>query len=159
MKKFLIGAIALLLGASVATARTTMKYQALVCDEAGHAMASATVSVKVAIYEGSATGDKVLGEEYSVATTSAGIAYVNIGEQTQGTLLEELDWAGNTYFLEVSIDRGAGYVSLGTQQIMSVPRAIHAATAESVVLTSPSGKKFKVTINNNGELSTEAVTK
>lgn len=40
---------------------------------------------------------------------------------------------------------------------MSVPRAIHAATASAVVLTSPAGKQFKVTISDNGELSTTEI--
>ncbi|MCM1067241.1 MAG: hypothetical protein NC418_06690 [Muribaculaceae bacterium] len=154
MKK-IIAALALCLCTSAMQARTTMKYQALVCDEAGKAMPNAQVSLKVAIHQGSADGENVLGEVYSTVTSPAGVAYINIGEQSQGTTLDDLDWAGTTYFLELSIDRGEGFVSTGSQQILSVPRAIHAATAQAVVLTSPSGKKFKVTINENGELSTE----
>lgn len=154
MKKIILAAVALVMCAAAAQARTTMKYQTLVCDESGKAIAEKEVRFNVAIHEGSAEGAAVLNEEYTATTSPAGIAYLNIGEITTGTLLENLDWAGTTYFLEVSVDRGQGFVSLGSQQIMSVPRAIHAQTAESVVLTSPSGKKFKVTINDKGELTT-----
>ncbi len=154
MKKIFLAIVALIVCSAAAQARTTMKYQALVCDETGKALADKEVSFKVAIHEGTAAGTSVLDEEYTTTTSPAGIAYLNIGETTKGTLLENLDWAGTTYFLEVSVNRGQGFVSLGSQQIMSVPRAIHAQTAESVVLTSPSGKKFKVTINDKGELTT-----
>ena len=158
MKKlFTTTFLALCLAAVGAQARTTMRYQALVCDEAGKPMASAQVSLKVAVHSATADGETVIGEEYTTVTTPAGLAYINIGSQSEGTLLDDLDWAGSTYFIEVSVDRGSGYVSLGSQQILSVPRAMHAATARSLVLTSPSGKKYKVEIDEEGNLTTTPV--
>lgn len=157
MKKLFLAAITALATMLPATlqARTVLKYQTLVSDAEGKTMASAPVSFKVAIRQGSATGDVVISETYSTTTSEAGIAYLNIGEQSQYTTLDDLDWAGNTYFLEMSVDRGTGMQSLGATQIMSVPRAIYAATAGALVLQSPSGKNFKVTIDDNGQVSTQ----
>lgn len=138
-------------------ARTVLKYQALVENGAGNPMVSAPVSFKVAIRQEKPTGDVVISEEISTTTSPAGVAYFNIGEQSTYTTLDDLDWAGQTYFLDLSVDRGDGMQSLGCTQIMSVPRAIYAATAGSLELVSPSGKRFKVTIDDNGQVATQLV--
>lgn len=115
------------------------------------------VKIKVVIHAGSADGKNVFGEEHSVTTSPAGVAYVAIGSQEGNSTLDMLDWGTTDYYLETAVDCGKGYEDAVCQQIMSVPRAIHAATASSVILTSPSGKQFKVTISDNGEVSTAEI--
>ncbi len=160
MKKIILAAIAALAVACPANteARTVLKYQTLVSDTEGKPLASAPVSFNIVIRQGSATGSAVISETFSTTTSEAGIAYLNIGEQSQYTTLDDLDWAGSVYFLDMSIDRGAGMQSLGATQIMSVPRAIYASTAGALVLESPSGKRFKVTIDDNGQVSTQPIS-
>lgn len=137
-----------------ATAQSAMKYQVLVADAMGNALPDTDVTIGVTIRATSATGDIVLNESHAVTTTAAGIAYLTIGaDETAVNRLADLDWEGTPYFLEVTVDSGAGAVSLGAHQIMSVPRAAYAATAGALVLTSPSGKKFKVTIDDNGNVT------
>lgn len=159
MKKFVL--ISLLAIVSIvcmqSEAKTVLRYQCLVEDANGAAIKSQPVSLKVSIREGSATGTVVLSETLTATTSPAGIAYFNIGEQSEATTLDDLNWAGETYFMDLSIDRGTGMQSLGCTQILSVPKTIHAETASAVVLTSPSGKRFKVTVNDNGEVSTTAI--
>lgn len=160
MKKMFLAAITALAAMSPAAleARKVLKYQALVSDADGHPMVSAPVSFNVVIRQGSATGSAVISETFSTTTSEAGIAYLNIGEQSQYTTLDDLDWAGNTYFLDMSVDRGTGMQSIGCTQIMSVPRAIYAATAGALVLESPSGKRFKVTIDDKGQVATQLLS-
>ena len=138
-------------------ARTVLKYQTLVTGNDGNPMISAPVSFNIVIREGSATGDVVISETGNPTTSEAGVAYLKIGEQSLYTTLDDLDWAGNTYFLDMSVDRGTGMQSLGCTQIMSVPKAIYASTAGALVLESPSGKHFKVTIDDNGQVSTQLI--
>lgn len=160
MNKLLLTAI-LFLSACVSAnleARTVLKYQALINDADGHPMVSASVTFNISVRQGSATGDAVITETVSTTTSDSGVAYINIGEQSQNTSLDDLDWAGTTYFLDLSVDRGTGMQSLGCTQIMSVPRAIYASTAGAVVLESPSGKRFKVTISDDGKVATQLIS-
>ena len=138
-------------------ARTVLKYQTLVSGNDGNPMTSTPVSFNISIREGSTSGNVVISESVTTTTSEAGVAYLNIGEQSQYTTLDDLDWAGKTYFLDMSVDRGSGMQSLGCTQIMSVPRAIYAATAGALVLESPSGKRFKVAIDDNGQVSTQLI--
>lgn len=119
--------------------------------------ANLPVKVKVVIRASAADGDVVFGEEHQVTTSPAGVAYVAVGSQSTAATLDQLDWGNTVYFMETSVDWGEGYKDTVNQQVMSVPRAIHAATASAVVLTSPAGKQFKVTISDNGELSTTEI--
>lgn len=134
-----------------AISRNLMKYQILVTDKNGEIKASSPVTLDFAIREGSADGEIVAGEQVTTTTSDKGIAYVDLGAQSSNPI-ENLDWSGKTYFLEIRIDRGSGMESLGSSQIMSVPRAIHSSSASSLILKSPSGKEFKVTIDDQGNL-------
>lgn len=155
MKTKILAILFTVFAAMGASAQTAMKYQVLVADAMGRALPDTEVTVGVTIRAASATGDMMLNESHTVTTSAAGIAYLTIGaDETAVNRLADLDWEGTPYFLEVTVDSGAGAVSLGTQQIMSVPRAAYAATAGALVLTSPSGKKFKVTIDDNGNVTT-----
>lgn len=158
MKKKILTIIVALGSILCTEARTTLEYQTLVCDSEGKPMAQTMLSFNIAVHQDSADGTIVLTESHTTTTSEAGVAYLRIGEQEQNTQLDDLDWAGSTYFLEMSVDRGSGMESMGCSQIMSVPRAIYAVSAQEVILTSPSGKKFKVTINNNGEVATVPVS-
>ena len=155
MKKILLS-LALLAGALIADAATTMNYARTVQAADGTPAADTAVKVRVSIREAAADGKVVFGEEHNVTTSPTGVAYVTIGTKS-ATSLDDLDWAAKTYFMETAVDLGSGYAGSVCQQIMSVPRAVHAKTASAVLLTSPSGKKFSVTISDNGAISTVEV--
>lgn len=159
MKKLVL--MTLLVFASVlpqfSSAKTVLKYQVLVSDENGSALVDTPVTFNVSIRQGSASGDVVMAEKIGATTSAVGVADFNIGEQSSTVSLDDLDWAGDVYFLDLSIDRGNGMQNLGCTQIMSVPRAIYASSASELILRSPSGKRFKVVIDDNGEVSTQPV--
>lgn len=144
------------LSAFEGNARNLLKYQILVTDASGKPMVSAPVSLDFTVRKGEPTGEAVMSENISTVTSEAGIAYVNIGENSLYAP-EDLDWAGETYFLDIKIDKGTGKESLGIAQIMSVPKAIYAESASSLLLKSPSGKNFKVTIDDNGNLTANPI--
>ena len=157
MKKLLYTIAASLMICTSATAAVpaSFKWQALVRDDNGAVLADKEVSVKITIRQGAADGDILYGETHSATTTSSGIVYLNIGEGDAS--LQDLNWADGPYFMEVEMDKGEGFESIGSQELLSVPYAEFANSAEKVVLTSPNGKQWNVTIDDNGNLSTEEV--
>ncbi|MDE6126128.1 MAG: hypothetical protein K2G30_04155 [Muribaculaceae bacterium] len=149
--------VALLAGMLSAAASPVMNFARTVQTADGLPKANLGVKVKVVIRSGAPDGPVAFGEEHQVTTSPAGVAYVAVGSQNTDVTLDQLDWAGTTYFMETSVDCGEGYGQAVSQQILSVPRAVHAATASSLTLTSPSGKRFSVTISDNGDLSAVSI--
>lgn len=157
MKKIL--AILTLCAASLSASAQgpVMNFARTIFTSDGLPKANLNVTVRVIIHEGSADGANVFAEEHQLATTPAGVAYVAVGSQSTNVTLDMLDWSNKTYFIETAVDCGQGFENTMCQQILSVPRAIHAASASALHLTSPSGKRFSVTINDNGEISTTPI--
>lgn len=155
---YTIAASLLLCASATAAVPGSFKWQALVRDDNGAVLADEAISVKITIRQGAADGDILYGETHDVTTTASGVAYLNIGEGDSGEAsLQDLNWADGPYFMEVEMDKGDGYESIGSQELLSVPYAEFANSAERVVLTSPNGKQWNVTIDDNGNLSTEEV--
>lgn len=140
-----------------AFAGSLLGYQASVVDQEGLPVCSKSVEFSISIHQDTADGDIVYAEKLTTETSPAGIAYINIGNGSGQTSIEDLNWATSTYFIEVGYDYGQGVKSLGSTQIMSVPHAMYADSAASLVLTSPSGKEFRVIINDNGEISASPI--
>lgn len=157
MKK-IFASILLIAGLVSASAQgPVMNFARTVQTADGQPKANLPVKVKVVVRAGSADGAVVFGEEHQVTTSPAGVAYVPVGSQCTTATLDMLDWGKTDYYMETAVDCGEGWQDAVNQQVLSVPRAIHAATASAVVLTSPSGKQFKVTIADDGTISTQEI--
>ena len=89
----------------------------------------------VALLQGSASGTSVYVETQTPTTNSNGLVSVEIGT---GTLVSgsfsAIDWSNNTYFIKTDTapTGGTNYTITGTSQLISVPYALHAKTAESL---------------------------
>lgn len=156
----LIAGLALCSSVAVAEVPGSFKYQMLVRDDSGAVLGGKEVTVRVKFHQDAADGDVLYSETHTATTAQSGIAYLNIGTGTAGaSSFTELNWADGPYFMEVEVDKGAGFVSAGTQQLLSVPYAQFAKNAEAVVLTSPDGTQWTVKIDDNGTLSAEKTGK
>ena len=71
--------------------------------------------------------------------------------------LGEIDWTLGTYFMQVEIDKGSGYVVLSSQQMLSIPYAKYAQAAGNLRIKSPDGSTWNVTIGNDGQLTATKV--
>ncbi|MCF6364814.1 MAG: DUF1566 domain-containing protein [Bacteroidales bacterium] len=144
MKRILKIASALLLtfsfGLSVvyAQAPEKMSYQAVIRDAGNNLIANQTVEMQISILQGSATGTEVYVETQSPTTNANGLVSIEIGT---GTVVSgnftAIDWANDTYFIKTETDPtgGTNYTITGTSQLLSVPYALHAKTAESLTGT------------------------
>ena len=112
-----------------------INYQAVIRDNAGTVLANSPVGMKIAIRQTTANGIVVYEESFAPTTSAYGLVNIVVG---QGSAISgnfaTIDWASGPYFVEVAADEtgGTNYSLLGTQQLMSVPYALYANTAENV---------------------------
>lgn len=110
------------------------KYQAVVRNANGDLLVNQQVSFKTTILSGSAIGTEIYSETHRVGTNGYGVVNLNIGNGTavSGSYIN-IDWSSATHFLKTELDLTGGnsYLFMGTSQILSVPYASHASTANS----------------------------
>ncbi len=144
-----------------------VNYQAIIKDNFGNPITSTAIALQFVIHQGSATGTAVYTETQNVTTTDVGLATVALGQGTTTDDFSAIAWSVDSYFLELAVDvsGGTSYTSLGTQQLLSVPYALHASTAENMSNPYTAGSGIDVTNNvisstnegwllTNGELPT-----
>lgn len=120
--------------AAAAQAPAGFSFQAVVRDNSGQIATNRVVSVRISILQGGESGSEVYAENHSARTNSQGIVTLVIGEGSNASgSLTELDWkTGGPYFLRMEADANGGmdYQLVATTQLLSVPYALHARTAE-----------------------------
>jgi len=100
------------------------KYQAVLRDASGNILANQSKTVVIDILQSNLT-TSVFNESHSVTTTAQGLINLNIGSVEN---LSGIDWTADEYFIQITVD---GTI-MGTSQLLSVPYALHAKTAETV---------------------------
>jgi uncharacterized protein (TIGR02145 family) len=118
---------------STSTAPPGIPYQAEVRNDSGEVLANANVNVRFTLHELTANGAVSYQETHALTTNELGLFAATIGAgtigagtATQGTFAG-INWAQTTKFLQVEVDAGNGYFTMGNQQLMSVPYALYAA--------------------------------
>jgi hypothetical protein len=137
MKKLYTFIFASLLSMSTfAQAPEMMSYQAVVRDAADNLVASSPVGMQISILQGSPSGTASYVETHTTTSNQNGLVSIEIGN---GTLVSgdfpTIDWANGLYFIKTETDPtgGSTYTITGTTQLMSVPYALHAKTANSII--------------------------
>ena len=131
---FSIVAIATIALNSFGQAPEGFKYQAVVRDAGNTILNNQAVGMQIEILQGGIAGTPVYTESFAPTTNNYGLVNLEIGTGTTTDDFTTIDWANDTYFVRTSIDvtGGSSYVVMGTSQLMSVPYALHAKTAENV---------------------------
>jgi uncharacterized protein (TIGR02145 family) len=118
--------LALLISAILfAQAPALIPYQAIARNAAGEPLASSTLNARFTIHDGTATGTSVWQELQTVSTSALGLFTVQLGSSVA---LTNVNWANGAKFMQVELDLGSGFVDIGTQQLLSVPYALHAGS-------------------------------
>ena len=118
-----------------AQAPQKMSYQAVVRDASNGLMINQKVGIKISLLQESVSGDAVYVETHTPTTNDNGLLSIEIGA---GTLvlgsLTIIDWSEGPYFIHTETDPtgGTNYTITGTSQLLSVPYALHAQTAENI---------------------------
>ena len=127
-----IGSLLLFSIATSAQSSGAFKYQAVARDIGGQILANQSVSFRISILKGSASGSSVYSETHTVNTNAFGLVNLEIGngEVASGNF-SAIEWGADTYFTQIEMDEtgGSTYLMLGTSQLLSVPYALHALHA------------------------------
>ena len=135
MKRIYTILVAVLITASVfAQAPEKMSYQAVVRDASNNLITNQAVGMQISILQGGVTGTAVYIETQTPTTNANGLVSLEIGTGTTSDDFSAIDWANNTYFIKIETDPtgGINYTITSTSQLLSVPYALHAKTAENV---------------------------
>jgi hypothetical protein len=135
MKKIFTFLAAILLTTSVfAQLPEKMSYQAVIRNNSEALVTNTTVGMQISILQDSASGKVVYTETQTPTTNANGLVSMEIGNEAG---FSTIDWANDIYFIKTETDPtgGTNYTITGTSQLLSVPYALHAKTAESITGT------------------------
>ena len=122
MKKLYSLVLLLISITSFGQAPQLIPYQAIARDDAGQALANASINARFTIHDETATGTTVWQEIQTITTSALGLFTAQLGSNIS---LGSVNWASGSKFMQVEIDLGSGFVDIGTQQMLSVPYALH----------------------------------
>lgn len=137
MKKSYLLALALLWAAGAglwAQAPALFNYQGVARNPVGNVLANKSITVKLTIRDGVATGPAVYSETRSLTTNAFGLFTILVGStgatNVTGTI-PGVNWLTGDKYLQVEIDPegGSAFINVGTSQLASVPYSFTAGTA------------------------------
>jgi hypothetical protein len=134
MKKHLLSIVMLLIAAVslFSQAPQSFKYQAIARDGGGEVISNQDISIKVNLLQGNESGQVVYSETHTIRTNEYGLITLEIGNGSnlRGDF-SKINWALSKYFVEIEIDinGGSDYVSMGISPLLSVPYALYAETS------------------------------
>lgn len=126
-----------------------MSYQAVIRDVQSNLVISRSVGLQISILEGSSSGTPVYVETHVATTNANGLVSIVIGEgNIESGDFTAINWPSGAYFIKTETDPegGTAYSISGTSQLMSVPYAFHAITADSLANPLP---KQSLSISND----------
>ncbi|HRY32399.1 MAG TPA: tail fiber domain-containing protein [Bacteroidales bacterium] len=137
MKKAIITLANLLIVTAVwaQSAQQYISYQAVIRNAGNALVTNQGIGMQLSILQGAPGGTAVYVERHFPNTNANGLVSVEIGSgiMVSGNYAG-IDWAGGPYFLKTETDPngGANYSITGTSQLLSVPYALYAITADSL---------------------------
>jgi uncharacterized protein (TIGR02145 family) len=137
-KHFTILAAALLTATLWAQSPEKMSYQAIIRDAGDQLVTNTKVGMRIHILQTSEFGAAVYVETHTPTTNANGLVNVEIGA---GTVVsgdfKTIDWSKGPYFIKTETDPAGGkkYNITATSQLLSVPYALHAKTADNGITT------------------------
>lgn len=114
-----------------------MSYQAVIRNTNSNLVSNTGIALQISILQGSISGAAVYVETQTPTTNANGLVSIELGG---GTVVSgnfsTINWANGPYFLKTETDPdgatgGISYTITGVSQLLSVPYALHAKTADN----------------------------
>ncbi|MDY0143448.1 MAG: FISUMP domain-containing protein [Bacteroidales bacterium] len=134
MKKLITILATVLITVSVfAQTPQKMSYQAVIRNSNDTLVTDNQIGMQISILQGSESGTAIYSEQHLTMTNANGLVSVAIGSGTTTDNFASINWANSPYFIKTETDPtgGENYTITGTSQLLSVPFALHAKTAEN----------------------------
>jgi len=146
------------------------KYQTKAKDASGNNIVNKSVSFRMSIVQSTMSGPVVYKETDTATTNPFGLATLDIGTGTviSGSM-SAINWSNGPYFIKIEFDPngGSNFTLMGISQMLSVPYAMYSQSAGAVysktagqgmILSSPDGKCWQITVSNTGVITATAIT-
>ena len=106
-------------------------YQAVVRNADNNLVKNSELGLRISIMQGEPDNADIYNELQTVTTNENGLLTTTIGNSDGFT---DISWTNPPYFLsvEIDLDGGSNYTVELTTQLLSVPFAMHAYSAESI---------------------------
>ena len=154
MKKlFALIAVVMLSTSLFAQPPQKLSYQAIVRNDLGKLVQNSNVGIRISILQGSASGTVIYTETHIATTNVNGLVALEIGAGTTSGNFSGINWANGPYFLKSETDPagGSNYSISGVSELLSVPFALRAKTADYNDLTNKpltDGSETKILAGN-----------
>jgi hypothetical protein len=124
-------------GGGSGTASTNLpaaiSYQAVARDAHGQPLSNSNLQLRFTLLADSLNGASEYVETHALTTNALGLFTTAFGSGTPVTnTFAAINWASGNKYLKVELDAGAGYVDMGTQQLLSVPFALRSQSAGEI---------------------------
>ena len=129
-------------------------YQAIARDAGGTVLANQSLSVRLSILSGSPTGIVEYAETHGVSTNQFGLFSLPVGTGTvQNGSFVAISWGASDKYLKVELDPagGSSYVTMGTNQLLSVPYALYADSSRNPGPAGPQGPAGPLVSGTSGQ--------
>ncbi|MBO9563322.1 MAG: hypothetical protein J7621_11135 [Niastella sp.] len=139
MKRFLCILLVLQLVSmiTIGQAPNLLNYQGVARNSVGNVLPNKDIKLRLSIRDGSAAGAIVYTETRTVTTNPVGLFNVQVGSggatNVTGTIAG-INWGAGAKYMQVEVDpnNGNSFVSIGTNQLLSVPYAIYSGGGNPV---------------------------
>ena len=141
MKKLFIFFIVAFLSVSVySQSPQKFNYQAVCRDNLGAIIPNQSIYLRVTIHDLTTTGTSLYQETHLKTTNQFGLVTIEVGAGSvvSGTF-NTIPWGTGSKYMEVELNLGSGYTSMGTPQLLSVPYALYANNTGTPGATGPTG--------------------
>lgn len=139
MKKLIVATIAILTVMTTVHSQAPgiLNYQGVARNSVGSVIQNKTISLRLTIHDGSATGTTVYQESRTATTNPFGLFNVQVGSPGASSVtgtVTGVNWSAGNKYIQVEIDPtgGTAFINIGTAQLASVPYALNAAGAAPI---------------------------
>lgn len=118
----------------------SFNYQAVCRDNLGNIITGQPISLRLTLHDLLPAGAVLYKETHNVTTNNFGLVTISVGGGTVDTgNFMSINWAAGDKYLEVELDAGSGFNSIGTTQLLSVPYALYASSSGDTTMWKKNG--------------------